>query len=155
MALSAINTTRVSFNQQTATLLESLRRGSLNMLLQQTRLATGYAFGTSSEDPAGAARVLSLEGAMERQDQILENLRHATDMLAASEGVVGEVQTLLTDAQAIASQNAGSLVSADERAAAAELIADIVEQLVLAGNRRFNGSYLFAGRDSQNPPFET
>ncbi|MCP4247619.1 MAG: hypothetical protein GY778_11270 [bacterium] len=155
MALSPINTARVSFNQQTATLLESLRRSSLDMLLQQNHLSSGHAFEAPSEDPAGAAQVLSLDEALGRQDQILENLRHAADTLNASDGVVSEVQTLLTDAQAIASQNVGSLVSADERAAAAELIADIVEQLVLAGNRQFGGSYLFAGRDTQNAPFES
>ncbi|MHC4090613.1 MAG: flagellin N-terminal helical domain-containing protein [Planctomycetota bacterium] len=153
MALTPINTSRISFNQQTNSLLESLRRSSLALLLQQAHLGSGRRFLSPSEDPAAATQELSLEGALGRQAQIVENVRHASAMLDATDATITEVHSLLSDAHAIASQNAGSLVSADERAAAAELIADIVEQLTAVGNRKFRGVHLFAGRDSTNPPF--
>ena len=154
MALSPINMSRISFNQQTTTLLESLRRSSLGMMLEQNHLSSGRSFESPSQDPAAAARVLSLEGVLGRQGQIVENLRHASDMLEATDGTITEVHALLSDAHAIASQTLGALVSADERAAAAELVADIIEQLIVVGNREFNGVYLFAGRDTASPPFE-
>jgi len=145
----------VSFNQQTTTLLESLRRSTLDLLTQQNRLATGRAFGAPSEDPAAATQVLQFENVTGRQDQILENLQHAGSVLDVTDAAISEVHGLLSDAHAIASQNVGALASAEEREAAAELIADIVDQLVTIGNRQFNGSFLFAGRDTQNAPFQS
>ena len=153
MALSPLNLGRVSFNQQTNTLLESLRRSSVELLAHQGRLATGRSFSSASEDPGTAARVLDMDGLLVRQDQVTENLRHATAFLDATEGAMLDISTLLSDAHAIASQNVGSMASAEERAAAAELISDIVEQLVAVGNRQFSGLYLFAGRDTRSAPF--
>ncbi len=153
MALSPLNFGRVSFSQQTNTLLESLRRGSLTLMTQEGRLTSGRSFNAASEDPGAAAQVLDLQNVLGRQDQITENLRHATAFLDATEGAIIDISTLLTDAHAIASQNTGSLSSPEEREAAAELISDILEQLVTVGNRQFNGQYLFAGRDSQQAPF--
>ena len=153
MALSPLNLGRVSFNQQTNTLLESLRRSSVELLAHQGRLASGRSFSSASEDPGTAARVLDMDGLLVRQDQVTENLRHATAFLDATEGAMLDISTLLSDAHAIASQNVGSMASAEERAAAAELISDIVEQLVAVGNRQFSGLYLFAGRDTRSAPF--
>ncbi|MFQ5489663.1 MAG: flagellar hook-associated protein FlgL [Phycisphaerae bacterium] len=155
MALSPLNITRVSFTQQTGTLLESLRRKSMEILTQQARLSTGKAVNAPSEDPGKAAQVLDMQGALVKQSQVSENLRHATSFLDATESAILDISTLLSDAHSIASQNAGSLASPEERQAAAELVADIVEQLVTVGNRQFNGTYLFGGRATQQAPFVT
>ncbi len=153
MPLSALNLTRVSFTQQTDSMLDSLRRQSTQLLRGQNQLATGQAFNVPSEDPAKAAQVLNLAGALGRQGQVLENLRHATSFLDVTDNAVIEIAQLLADAHAISSQNVGSLVSSEEREAAAELIADIVEQMVTVGNRQFNDVFIFGGRDTKNAPF--
>ena len=154
MALSPVHLNRVSFNQQTASLLESVQRNSVAIMLRENQLATGLKLTTPSDDPATAATVLSLDGGRQRQEQILENLRHGTSMLEMTDEAISEIQTLLIDTHAIASQNLGPLTTSEERVSAAELIADAIEQLITVGNRHFNGAYLFAGRDTQNAPFE-
>lgn len=153
MAMSSVNVSRVSFNQQINTLLSSLRSSSVQLLTDQTQLSSGLAFSSASENPAAAAQVLDLEGALGRQDQIVSNLQHASSMLDATDAAIVEIHALISDAHAIASQNIGPLATAEERVASAELIADIVEQLTTVGNREFNGSYLFAGRDTTEAPF--
>ncbi len=153
MALSPLNLGRVSFPQQTSTLLDSLRRNSLAMLAQEGRLTSGRTFNAASEDPGAASQVLDLEGVLGRQDQITANLNHAVGFLDATEAALLDLSGLLSDAHAIASQNIGSLTSAEERGATAELIADILDQMVTVGNRQYNGRYLFGGRDTQQPPF--
>ena len=120
MALSPLNLGRVSLSQQTNTLLESLRRSSMELLIQEARLASGRSLNAASEDPARAAQVLNLETDLGQQDQVADSLRHASDFLDATEGVITELSTLLADAHAIASQNVGALASAEERTAAAE-----------------------------------
>jgi len=155
MAVSPVNVSRVSFNQQITTLLTSLKSTSLDLLTEQNQLASGLKFASPSEDPAAASQALSLQAVISRQDQIAVNLDHASSMLDATDAAISEIHGLVSDAHAIASQSLGPLATAEERLANAELIADLVEQLVAVGNREFNGVYLFAGRDTESPPFES
>ncbi|MCH7526124.1 MAG: hypothetical protein IID39_01685 [Planctomycetes bacterium] len=155
MAITPINITRVTHNMRSMSLRESLRRNSLNVFQQQNRLATGRAFNAASEDPVAASKALKLNQLLSRQEQILENLRHADLMLAASDNALAEVNNLLIEAESLASRSVGSLIDSDERVANAELVAAVRDQLMVVGNRAINGSFLFAGRDTQSAPFES
>lgn len=153
MSISPINITRVSHNLRTMSMLESTRRNMVELFSQQNRLATGRNFVTSSEDPVAAAQAFSLHESINRQSQILENLRHADLMLSASDDALAEVNDLLNQAESLASRSIGAQANADERQANAALISEIRERLMIVGNRRVNGQYIFAGRDTQEAPF--
>jgi flagellar hook-associated protein 3 FlgL len=153
MATNSLTISRVSFNQKSNVLLDGIRRGSFDLLSLQAQLASGLRLNKPSENPGLASQVLNLEGASSRQDQILKNLQFATSYLDTTDATIGELNQLVTDARSIALQNVSSITSAEEREAAAELIADIVDQFITVGNREFNGNFLFAGRDTQNAPF--
>ena len=115
MAVTSINITRVSSNLQTISLLDSLRRNTLGLFLEQTRLASGNRINAPSEDPVGAAQALKLTQVLERQDQILSNIRHADSFLAISDAAIGEVNDLLIDAHAIASEMVNTTVDQSQR----------------------------------------
>lgn len=153
MAISSINLGRVTTTQKTEALLSSLRRNTAELFAGQSRLASGQRFLTPSEDPGSAARVLNMTEILGEQSQFITNIGHAANTLDATDVAMGEVSALIIEAQAIASQNLGTLSSAEEREAAAELIAAIRDQLVAVGNRTFDGRYLFAGRDTDQQPF--
>ncbi|NOX57396.1 MAG: flagellar hook-associated protein 3 [Planctomycetes bacterium] len=153
MAIGSINMGRVTSTLKTESLLASLRRNTAELFVGQNRLASGRRFSTPSEDPGGAARVLNMSEILGEQSQFIKNIRHASNTLDATDSAMADVSALIIDAQAIASQNIGSLASAEERAASAELIAAIRNQLVAVGNRTFDGRYLFAGRDTDKQPF--
>ncbi len=155
MAVSPINLSRVSHNLRAETLMRSVQRGSLEMFLQQNRLATGRAFVSASEDPVAASQALALRETIDRQAQISENIQHASNVLNATDSSLAEVASLLNEAHALALQNAGSLVNDDERQASATLVSEIIRQLVNVGNRQFGKFYLFAGRDTTHPPFRS
>ena len=153
MAISPVNVSRVSNNMRTAFAVGSLQRTQLELFRTEARIATGRSFITPSEDPATAARVLDLTEAVRRQGQFLSNLRFADNNLAAADDAISEVNSLLIEAQTIASKNVSNLTSADERSADAEIIAGIRRQLLSVGNRLFDGRYIFAGRDTTLVPF--
>lgn len=152
MAISPINITRVSHHLKTMSLLDSLQRNARALLIEQTRLSTGRSFITPSDDPIAASQALHLHASIKKQNQILDNLLHADLMLSSSDDALREVNDLLIQAEAIASSSIGALAG-PEQTANAELIASIRERLMEIGNRNVNGSYLFAGRDTQSAPF--
>ncbi|NOT00815.1 MAG: flagellar hook-associated protein FlgL [Phycisphaerales bacterium] len=153
MAVSPINVTRVSHNLRTMSLLQSLRQNTTDLFNRQTQLATGRRFNSIGEDPVGAAQALRLRQSLGRQDQILDNLRHADLMLTASDDALTEVNSLLAEAQAIGASSIGAQAGPDERVANASLIASIRERLMAVGNTQVQGRYLFAGRDTQTTPY--
>lgn len=123
------------------------------MYAVQARLASGRSFLLPSDDPVAANRVLDLTQALQRNEQYMANLAYGDNVLAAADDAISDVNSLLIDAQSLASKNVGSLTSADERRADAELIAGIRQQLQSVGNRQFDGRYIFAGRDTTDRPF--
>ncbi len=153
VAISPINLTRVSHSLRTSFVLDALRRTQREMLLSQTRIASGRSFLSPSEDPVAASRTLDLTQALAQQEQFSANLRHGDNLLSAADGALTELNELLVQASTIASQTVGDLTTADERDAEAEVVARIRLQLVAVANRRFNNRHIFAGRDTLDQPF--
>lgn len=153
MAINPVNLVRISNNLRANSLVESLRRNTLSLFLEQNRLSTGNKLSSLSEDPVTASRALRLTEALEQQDQILANIKHADGFLSATDTAVGEIHDLLIQAHTIASESANSVVSQEQRDASAELVLGIIDQLVNVGNRQLGDVYLFGGRRSTTVPF--
>ncbi len=153
MAINPISMTRVSHNLQSNSLLTSLRQNQVDLFATQARISSGRAFVSPSEDPLAAARALDLTQALGRQEQFVSNLTHGDNILGASDEAITEVNSLLIEVNAIASQNVSNLTSAAERESVAEVISGIIGQLLVVGNRELGGRYIFAGRDTTDPPF--
>ncbi len=155
MAINPIHSTRVSLQLQAQRLLEAVRSSRYASFTEQNRLASGRSFLVPSDDPVAANRSLKLGEVLDQQEQLFANITHAANLLDTTDDALSDVAGLLSEAHTIASQNVGSLTSADERTAAAELIAAIRKQLVMIGNRQFDGRYIFAGRDTTEQPFQS
>lgn len=153
MAINPVNLSRVSQNMRTSFITNSLQRNQLELLSLQTQIASGRSMLTPSDDPIASARVMDLTRTLARQSQFKANVAHGNNVLAAADSALTEINSLLIEAQTLASQNVGSLTTAAEREADAELIAAIRQQLQLVGNRQFDGRFIFAGRDTTEQPF--
>ncbi len=153
MAIGPINVGRVTQNMRADTLSSSIGRTQLDLFTQQARIASGRSFLFASENPIAASRVLDLSQALAQQRQFTSNAQYGDNTLSAADSALTEVNSLLIEAQSIASQNASNLTSAAEREAESELIAGIRRQLQIVANRSFNGRFLFAGQSTTKLPF--
>jgi len=151
MAVSPVNIARVTFRSSLN--VDSLRANQRDVFQSQVRISTGRSFVTPSEDPTAASQAFGLNNLMARHVQFSKNIQTGSAILREADNAINEVNTLLIEAQTIATQNLSNLVSADERVAEAELVAAIRQQLVNVGNRTFNGRYIFAGRLTKSAPF--
>ncbi len=152
MAITTGNLSRVSNSLRVFTTLAHLRENSLRLFREEQRIATGRQLLSAGDDPIVAEKITRLTQSLESQEQILANLRHAGDHLAAADTAVSEIGDLLIEAARIASEQAGSLQSAEERAAQAIIIESVIDQFMNIGNRQFQGRYMFGGREVNLPP---
>ena len=74
---------------------------------------------------------------------------------AFAETLADASRAMLIEAARIASEQAGSLQSSEERAAQSVIVDGIIDQLKSIGNRQFQSRYLFAGRSINEPPLST
>lgn len=153
MGLSGIN--RVSSNMQALAMLNQLQRNTVRLAYDQQRLASGKQLLSVSDNPLAAEKISRLNQSLQRQDQILQNLRHADNYLTAADSALVDVSDLLTQAARIASEQAGSLQSTEERASQVAVVDGLIDQLLNIGNRQYQGDYLFGGRQSRLAPLAT
>lgn len=153
MAVTSVNITRMSNNLQTAALLESLRNNTLGLFVEQNRIASGNKYVAPSEDPVNSTRAIELTEILERQEQVLSNIRHADSFLAVTDSAIGEVNDLLSQAYSIASEMVNTTSDRSQRLSMAELVRGIINQLVTVGNRTYEGVQLFGGQQTLGHPF--
>lgn len=153
MSVTSVNITRISNNLQTMSLLETLRRNTLNLFLQQNLLGSGTKFTAPSQDPVGASRAIQLSEILERQGQILNNISYADSFLASTDANLNEISDLLKQAYSISAEMVNSTADASQRQSQAELIRGIISQLVSSGNQTYGGVQLFGGQMTTAAPF--
>lgn len=155
MAIPGGGISRISHGLQTHTLLQQLRANSLRLFREQQRLASGKQLNSVGDDPVIAARIARLHQQRQGQERILTNLQYADKQLSAADGALTNVSDLLIEAARIASEQSGSLTSPQERASQAVVVDGLISQLLNIGNQKFEGLYLFGGRDTARAPFDS
>jgi flagellar hook-associated protein 3 len=153
MSVVPITTAGVSNLLQGQLPLQSIDQTQEQLLQLQNELSTGKSVNTPSDNPAAAAAIEQLNQAIQQSTAYNNNLQTAQSSLSQADSSMGSLQTLLTQAQSIASQNVGSTASATQRSAAADVVQSLYSQLLSIANTSNNGVYLFGGENSATAPF--
>ena len=140
---------------RTDLLMNSIRTNSVDMLKVQNQLATGLKLARPSDSPAEATTIMHLDNLLERYQQYSSNIGYASDFLAASDSALGQAVNLAQEAYSLALESVGQGTTDDGRAANAEMIDQIIQQLVTVANTTSRGSYIFAGQNTTRAPFES
>lgn len=151
--MGSISVGRVSFNMRSLSLLNSLRNANRDLFLSQSRLSSGRRLLVPSDDPTDASAAIVLEGNLERQAHLLNNVGYAENFVSSTEAAINEISGLLTEARGLAVSSIDSFVSQSERNAAATVIDSILRELISVGNRQYLDVEMFAGRQVDAPPF--
>lgn len=121
------------------------RQGELAKLSAQ--ISSGRRIITPADDPEGAARVVELESALARNNQLRVNQTAATNTLSQAESLLGNISDAYGDIRAILVQAGNpSLSDGDRRILGAELSARREALYGLSISRDSDGQPLFGGR---------
>lgn len=147
--MNRISTLMISERSLTAMLAQQSKLSDT-----QLQLSSGKRVLTAADDPASAARVLGLRGAVETVKQYQDNVNWVQSRLESEEGVLDGVTNLLQRANELAIQGNNSVLTQTDTTALAAEIRQLQEQLFsMANSRDGNGEYMFAGFQSNTQPF--
>jgi flagellar hook-associated protein 3 FlgL len=153
MSIIGVTTSRVTQLMQSNSILSQIDSTESQLQITQNQLSTGERFTEPGSDPGDAAIVMQLNRALDQQNTYQSNLSSSASQLGQVDSSLGDLNTLLVQANAIASQNVGSEVSASARQSAATVVESLYSQALSLSNTQFEGQFIFGGDKSNNPPF--
>jgi flagellar hook-associated protein 3 FlgL len=133
---------------------EDLARIYRELARREREATSGSRLERPSTDPTAAAQLVRTDADALCVDQCRANLDQAQGELQAADSVLESVSDLLVRARELAVAMGSGSVTADERAAAAEEIRGIREQVLALANTDQGGVHLFAGYLTDRDPYD-
>ena len=134
-------------------LLAQLQADQLDLFRLQNQVSTGQRITLPSEDAPAARRAMTLQRLLERKEQLSTNVATGLSFLQSSDAALGNVASQLGDVRGAALGAAGTTNTDATRAAAANVVNGVIEQLLTTANSQFRGRYLFAGSQTNVTPY--
>ena len=153
MSILPVSSSRVTNLQRSMDVDQSLQATQQQLQTVEQELSTGLAVNEPSDNPAAAVVIQQLQLQLQQGQNYSTNLNSANSQLSEVDNQLSSLETLLQQAQSIASANVGTDATASSRQSAAAVVQGIYSQALSVGNTYFNGSYLFGGENATTEPF--
>lgn len=141
---------RISDSMITATVVARLGKASERLFRLQEQVASGLAFRTPSQDPAGAIRATALRSGVAELSRYRQNCDDAAARLALTETALANIADSLRQAY-----DAGLAMTPFDEAgnsALADQVHEIATSIANDANSSSEGRYLFSGHETLTQP---
>jgi flagellar hook-associated protein 3 FlgL len=144
---------RVADQQIYGTLLGNLQRSRQQILQAQQQISSQKKVTQPSDDPAAFGQIVLDKASLSQTDQWIRNIQFGTARVQAADSALGQVQSLLTRIRELTIQARSDTTSAQGRTTIAQEVRQLHRQLVQLGNTEVGGQAVFAGTETNSPPF--
>ncbi|MFO1497062.1 MAG: flagellar hook-associated protein FlgL [Verrucomicrobiota bacterium] len=143
---------RVTSNSFSSDLINQLGSLSSRQTRLQNQAASGQSMRTLEENPVAMGRVVNWQS---EANAVAQYQRNIDSQKRVAEATYGAIQSLkrISDRAGEIAVLADGLKSPEEMASYAAEVTQLLKQAVQLGNTKNNGNYLFAGTQSDQPPF--
>lgn len=145
---------RITNRYMSNTIIKSIQNNLGSMARSQEQLATSKRLLRPSDDPNVMGQFLSIKSGLSYMEQYNRNIDDGLSYLDMSDTSMGTLGDILAKASEFAVQAANDSYSAEDRAAIAEQVDKMIDQVVDLGNSSVGGKYIYAGTTNSTPPFE-
>ncbi|MGH2356137.1 MAG: flagellar hook-associated protein FlgL [Chloroflexota bacterium] len=147
---------RVTNRMLVQTVLDNLQQNNEALDRVQQQLSSGKRVTRPADDPVAAALAVRLRQERAAGAQFNRNVDQAQNWLAATDQALSDVGTALARVRELAVQASNDTYSAQDRASAAQEVAQLRDHVMAALNSRAGGDqYLFGGTKTTTLPFTT
>jgi flagellar hook-associated protein 3 FlgL len=134
---------------------DSLVRTRDKMVQNQEQATTGKRINRPSDDPVGIMKVIDLKAKDAREEAIQMNLETANGFLNIADTSLGELSEVLSRTKELALQMSNSTnFGGDVRESVSKEVEQLLMRAVQIGNTRVGDRYIFAGYQTNRPPFD-
>jgi flagellar hook-associated protein 3 FlgL len=115
------------------------------------QLATGSRINRPSDDPAGAAQMVSNRDATTQADSFLRSVNAVSGLLQTTDSTLSSVVTVLQRGISLGVEGASGTLSDPDRAAIAGELTSIRQQMMSLANTSYQGEFIFSGTANVQP----
>lgn len=140
--------------QSTYRLLQNnLQRINLRLQNLYNQGSSGSKLNVASDDPTAIRPVLTTRTQARQTDRYLETLGVTKDKMAAADGYLENMETIMQRAKELATNAVNSSLGTADLNSLADEIAELREQMLDSANASIDGKYIFAGYQENVKPF--
>lgn len=133
---------------------QEMQRIAQEVSRTQEQIASGRRVVRASDDPVGAAKIVTLRRELAAREIFISNADVIENKLAEEENILAQVIEVVQRVQELVIQaGSGALTTSDRQFIAAEIDARRTELTELMNARGADGKYLFAGGKGDTQPF--
>jgi flagellar hook-associated protein 3 FlgL len=116
-------------------------------------VATGKRINKLSDDPVGVTQGLNIKAALANIEQLGRNISLGNLWLASSESAMSQTQGIVSELKALSVQMASATTDAASRNSAAQIVQNMLAEIVTLANTDVSGRYIFGGTKTDAAPF--
>ena len=124
---------------------------ALNTALQE--VSTGKSVSVPSDNPAASASMVQNTIDTQNVDQYTQNVSGVLSMVQSSDSALSSVVSSLTQAITLGTEGASGTTNATNQQAIATEVQGLLSGVVALANTSYQGTYLFGGTASSQPPY--
>lgn len=146
--------TRVTQTMLNSNMLRNLNSSMQKMGKLQEQSSTGRVISRPSDDPVIASRGMFYRTALNQNNQYQRNAEQASAWMDTADQALDDIGQVMLRVKELVTQSGGALDSTSLNAIAQE-IDQLKEQIGTTANQTLGGYYIFAGTDTDNPPYNS
>lgn len=132
-------------------LLSSLAQTRQQEETATIQMATGSRINQPSDDPAGAAQMVTNRDQTSQADTFLRSINSVNGLLQTADSTLSSVVTALNRAISLGVEGANGTLSDTDRSDVAGELQGIQQQLMSLANTSYQGEYIFSGTSNTQP----
>ncbi len=145
---------RTTLQIQSNTTLNNILKDYQGVFNVQNQMATGQRVNNPSDDPLATNEGMRLDSMISKVNQYNRNIITGSSFLGLSDGVINNMNKLLTKAKSLTTASANEITTHEMQQANAVEIQSILSEIISLANAEEAGRYLFGGTQTQNAPYE-
>lgn len=132
-------------------LLSSLAQTRQQEETATIQMATGSRINQPSDDPAGAAQMVTNRDQTSQADTFLRSIGSVNGLLQTADSTLSSIVTALNRAISLGVEGANGTLSDTDRNDVAGELQGIQQQLISLANTSYQGEYIFSGTSTKQP----
>ncbi|MFJ9501219.1 flagellar hook-associated protein FlgL [Brevibacillus centrosporus] len=145
---------RVTQNMLNSNMLRNLHKSMGTMDKLQQQLSSGSKINKPSDDPVIAARGMFYRSSLMENDQYKRNVDEAQSWMDMTDTTMDEMGSIMKRVKEILVYSGDGAVSPDDLKAMGSEVEELKKHMGTLANQQINGKYIFAGTDTNKPPYD-
>lgn len=145
---------RVTQTMLNSNMLRNLNNSMHNMDKLQHMLSSGSKIAKPSDDPVVAARGMFYRSSLMENDQYKRNVDEAQSWMDMTDTTMDEMGSIMKRVKELLIYSGDGAVSPEDLMTMGAEIEEMKNHMGTLANQQINGKYIFAGTDTNKPPFD-